>query len=224
MRDVTHFVTLDKDGFITGQHAGDFKADFSETPYADQKRVKIPREVRLRVGDKLSYYDEDFKRKTDKQLIDEGLIALPDGYKLHGDHLCEMTTEECIICGQKEPPAGMKVEGGEIVPMTQIERIQAGIDTLPKGTKIVGDKLEPLTLTEQLAAGQITQDEYDGIINSQNRRELNNRLAEYQSPESLAEAELDETYAAERKAKMRALLLVKKQPGWPLAVEWPDNT
>jgi len=51
--------------------------------------------------------------------------------------------------------------------------------------------------------------------------ELARRLAELQTPEALAQAELDENYAAERKVKLAALLAVKTQPLWPVEVEWP---
>ena len=51
--------------------------------------------------------------------------------------------------------------------------------------------------------------------------ELNRRLTPYLSTESQAQAGIDEEYAAERKAKITALLAVKKQPGWPFMVEWP---
>ena len=47
-------------------------------------------------------------------------------------------------------------------------------------------------------------------------------LSELQIPESVARAEIDEDYAAERKAKITALLAVKKQKGWPLKVKWPE--
>jgi len=43
-----------------------------------------------------------------------------------------------------------------------------------------------------------------------------------QTPEALAMAELDDNYAAERKAKLAALLAVKQQAGWPETVAWPE--
>jgi len=52
--------------------------------------------------------------------------------------------------------------------------------------------------------------------------ELNNRLAEFLGEEAMARAELDDAYAAERKAKMIALLAVKGQAGWPVEVDWPE--
>ena len=56
----------------------------------------------------------------------------------------------------------------------------------------------------------------------ENIDELNRLLAELQTPEVLAEAEIDEDYALERKEKLKTLLAVKKQKGWPLSVEWPE--
>jgi len=52
--------------------------------------------------------------------------------------------------------------------------------------------------------------------------ELNRRLATYNSEEAKARAEVDDEYAAERKAAITVLLAVKTQPGWPSEVEWPD--
>ena len=52
--------------------------------------------------------------------------------------------------------------------------------------------------------------------------ELSRRLAELNSEEAKAQAEIDEGYAAERKEKIAALLAVKKQPGWPSAAGWPE--
>jgi hypothetical protein len=36
-------------------------------------------------------------------------------------------------------------------------------------------------------------------------------------------AEIDEDYAAERRAQLAALLAVKQQPGWPVTVDWPEE-
>ena len=51
--------------------------------------------------------------------------------------------------------------------------------------------------------------------------ELDRRLAELQTPEMTAQAEIDEEYAIERKKKLKELLAVKDQKGWPLEVKWP---
>jgi hypothetical protein len=85
------------------------------------------------------------------------------------------------------------------------ERIIAGELPVPEGFIVQDGKLVDMTL-----------------YTNQAQAELDRRLAEIQTPESLAQAEMDEEYAAERKAKLAALLAVKQQPGWPFTVEWPE--
>jgi len=53
--------------------------------------------------------------------------------------------------------------------------------------------------------------------------ELGRRLASMQTPQALAEAEVNPETASRRKEKLSALLAVKGQPGWPLKVEWPED-
>ncbi|MDR0290723.1 MAG: hypothetical protein LBI06_07295 [Treponema sp.] len=52
--------------------------------------------------------------------------------------------------------------------------------------------------------------------------ELERRFAELNSEESKARAEIDETYAADRKALIITLLDVRNQEGWPFNADWPD--
>ena len=77
-------------------------------------------------------------------------------------------------------------------------------------------------MLEQVKAGQITQEDYKAHMEEQSTSELQRRLADYQTPDAVAQAEIDEEYAVERKKKLAALLAVKKQPGWPLDVKWPE--
>jgi hypothetical protein len=190
---VTHFITV-LDGVITGQHAGDFNAEFAGTPYHNHKRVEIPRGASVAEGDRLEFYDENWKRKPNIQLIDEGLMQIPEGYVREENGLRPMTAEERVIAGLDAPQPGTKVENGEIVPMP---------------------------LAEQLEAGQITREEYESRMANENSAELQRRLGELLTPEALAQAELDAEFAAERKTKLAALLAVKKQEGWPVSAEWP---
>ena len=191
---VTHFITV-SNGIITGQHCGDIKADFSGTPYHGHKRIVIPKGITVSASDKLEFYDKDWRRIPDVQLINDGLMPMPSGYKIVGD---------------------------ELILMSQIERINAGIEELPSGYKIADGGLVPMSQEELLEAGQITQEEYNQRFADKNTAELNRRLAELQTPEILAEAELDEEFAASRKTKLAALLAVKKQQDWPAAVVWPE--
>ena len=103
---------------------------------------------------------------------------------------------------------GLAVNGhfGEIA-LSDEERILSGDLPVPDGYKIINGQITHLAAYEKVAMD-----------------ELNNRLAPLNTEEAKARAEVDEEYAAERKAKIIALLAVKKQPGWPLTVEWPEFT
>ena len=86
------------------------------------------------------------------------------------------------------------------------ERIIAGELPVPDGYAVQDGKLANTAACEKEAAA-----------------ELNRRLAELNGEEAKAQAEIDGEYAAGRRAKIAALLAVKQQEGWPLAVEWPDD-
>jgi len=189
------FIT-ELNGVITGKHHGDIGADLFGTPYYGHNKVPVPFDTEAVMLEPLKFYTQDWKRKPDVQLIKEGLLPMPRGYKWDGEALRTMTAEERIIEGLDEPQPGYKIEDGKLVAMT---------------------------LREQLEAGKISQDEYTERITAINKTELNRRLATLiDDEESKAQAEIDEEYAAERKAKIIALLAVKKQLGWPFTVEWPE--
>lgn len=60
-------------------------------------------------------------------------------------------------------------------PKTQIERYSSGVDVIPKGMKLSDDKKELIAKTneERLSSGEITQSEYNEIVNSPIKSELN---------------------------------------------------
>ena len=188
-----YFITVLNE-VVTGVHSGDIGADLFGTPYYGHDRVEVPSIDGIRALDDVRFYSKDWQRKSDCLLIDEGLIPMPEGYIREENSLRKMTLDERIIAGLDEPQPGYKVKDGEIVTMT---------------------------LKEKLAADLITQDEYNKQLEAENTVELQQRLAELQTPEAIAEAEVDEEFAAERKAALAALLAVKKQPNWPLEVKWP---
>ena len=119
-------------------------------------------------------------------------------------------------------PEGYILKDGKLSPMTKEERVIAGLDEPQPGYKVKDNEIVPMPLGEQLETGQITQEEYEQYLTTENENELQRRISDLQTPEALAQAEVDEEYAAERKAMLKSLLAVKKQPGWPLAVEWPE--
>jgi hypothetical protein len=190
-----YFITT-KNGIITGVHCGDLpQNNFFGTPYYGHEIVEVPKGAEIQTGDSLEFYNENWIRLSDVQLINAGLIPLPENYVIEGENIREMTENELIIAGKKDPPQGQKIEDGQIVDMTWEEKRDAEL---------------------------ITEAQYLEIKTAFAESELNSRLAELQTEESKARAEIDEEYAAARKAKLIALLNVKQQANWPLAPVWPD--
>jgi hypothetical protein len=85
------------------------------------------------------------------------------------------------------------------------ERILRGELPPPEGYRVVGGGLVNIA-----------------AVTAEAEAELSRRLASLSTEEAKARAEIDEAYAAERKAKLAALLAVKEQAGWPLSVQWPE--
>jgi len=95
------FITV-FDGNITGKHFGDISADFSKTEYAEHEKIEVPYEAEIFL-DNVNFYDKNWKRKTDIQLIKEKLISLPDGFIIEGDYIREMSNDERIKAGLEKP-------------------------------------------------------------------------------------------------------------------------
>ena len=215
-RKVVDFIT-ELDGVITGYHSGSIKANFAGTPYDGHNRIPVPKGSKIRVGDRITFYDKNWVRKPNITLIKEGLLSVPAGYLLEGDELREMTQIERITAGIEELPLGFKIENGGLIEMTPVEIIESGLGELEPGFKIEDGQIIEMALEEKLANNLITQDEYDGQIRERNIAELNERLAIYYTPEALSDAEFDPSYAAIRAEAVQALRAVREQPGWPLA-------
>lgn len=118
-----HFITAENE-IITGVFCGQQLEDGA---------IEIPADSNVYVGDKLSFYNKDWTRKTQVELVKENLIPLEKG---------------------------MKIVADEIIPMTHVERIEEGIDQLPKGMKIAEGELVAKTDRELYDDGEITKDEY----------------------------------------------------------------
>ena len=89
------YITI-SDGKITGHYCGEtlppgaiIVNDFNGCP-----------------GDPVEFYTHTWQRKSDIELIREGLIPIPLGYKLDGDNLTEMSLLEKIQSGIEELPIG----------------------------------------------------------------------------------------------------------------------
>jgi hypothetical protein len=191
---IKSFITV-KNGIITGRHeSASEEIDFFGTPYYGHEAIEVPAAASIATGDPVDFYS-DWVRRSDGELVDAGLMTAPVGYFRNGNEFTKMTEDERIINGVDPPRRGTKVEDGAIVEAT---------------------------LDEQLSMQQITKDEYKQEKLRESERKLNRSLAALGTEEAKARAEIDEAYAAERKAKLTALLAVKTQKGWPLNVEWPE--
>ena len=88
---------------------------------AEKGSIVLPANHQVRVGEPLTFYNEDYTRKSKAQLIQEGLIELPQGYKIDNDKLVEMTYDEKVIAGIEQLPYGMKIENGKLLPKSENE-------------------------------------------------------------------------------------------------------
>lgn len=183
-----------------------------------------------RIKKGLDVLPEDFiiegtklRELTQVEKIEKGLEKLPIGFIIENNELRELTQVERINDGLEELPEGFIIDGDELREMTSIERMEKGIDKIPVGKKLVDGELIDITLLEQLEIGQISQEEYNREIEIQNERTFSDMLNVYFYPEVLARAELDESYAKERREKLQAILDIKNLNGWPLEVEWPEG-
>lgn len=127
-RVVNEYITIEN-GVITGNYITD-----GEVP---EGAIVVKNWIGV-VGDPVAYYDSDWNRKTDVELIAEGIQPMPDGYKWNDTK-------------------------SDIIKMSQVERIQAGLEKMPQGFKIEDGQLVPMTDEERLASGQMTQAEYDEL-------------------------------------------------------------
>lgn len=136
-RVITEYITI-KDGIITGNYITDGKLPEGAISVKDFAGV---------VGDKMEYYKNGWTRKTDVELVKEGIEPMKAGYKWNSDQT-------------------------GFVEMSQAEKIQAGLEELPQGQKIEGGELVTMTDEEKLAEGQLSQEEYKNIQRQKIQSEL----------------------------------------------------
>lgn len=95
--------------------------------------IILPANHEVREGDSLDFYTDNFKRKSDIQLMQEKLIPIPQGYKIDNDKLVEMTFNERIIAGIDELPRNMKIVDNKLVEKSEEEKL-ADMTTEEKST------------------------------------------------------------------------------------------
>jgi hypothetical protein len=95
---------------------------------------------------------------------------------------------------------------GEI-ELSDEEQILAGTMECPKGWKIIDGELVNLAAALEEA-----------------ERTLTLKLDKHTNALAVARGQTDPDYEAERQLAIKTLLSVQEQPGWPVTVEWPEET
>ena len=116
------------------------------------------------VGEPLTFYDENYKRYTDIELINKGIKELPKGLKIEDNKLVEMTLKEKYEAGLITLNPTQKIIDNYIVEKTQAERINEGLEELPPQFKKENGEIVPKTMEEMLADGTVTQDDYNEYL------------------------------------------------------------
>ena len=86
------------------------------------------------------YYNDDYTFKSMEDLIKDGVVELKDTQKVYENRIIDKTDLELMTDGLKEIPTGFKLEDGKLISKTNSERLEDG---------------------------EITQDEYDVILDDE---------------------------------------------------------
>lgn len=125
-----------KDNIITGIYSGDMpKEKHSDTEYL------IVEWIYAKIGDDIRMYSDLLTgtKKPLTQLVEEGLVPVPEGKKLNG-------------------------AGTDFVDMTEAEKVAAGLIQLKPDEKIEGDYIVKKSKKELYDEGKISKEEYNLYI------------------------------------------------------------
>lgn len=177
-----------KDSIIEAVYCGDIGDN--------ENYISLPDNHEVRVGENIAFYNDDWKRKSEVELISQGLIEMPAGFKIENNKLIEMSYDEKIIIGLEQLPANMKIVDGQIVPKTAEE--------------IFSEKNE-----EEKAA--YIRMQRDSLIN-----EADTILLKYQEQVELGITVQDDTYKLALLQYKENLRNIPEQKGFPENVVWPE--
>lgn len=90
---------------------------------SNENTIILPENHQVRVGENISFYNDDWSRKSDVELILLGLIDVPQGYKVENNQLVELTYEEKVIAGLEALPPYYKIENNALVEMQEHEKL-----------------------------------------------------------------------------------------------------
>ena len=139
------------------------------------------------VGEPLSFYNDDYTRKSDLELMEAGLIEIPQGYEIKEGKLEEIKieTQEPEKVEEELPPQ-FKKENGEIVSKTMEEMLSDGTISQDTYNEYLvmnykqylnsTDWVVVKTLELQMKGKKVTHDYSDVLAEREKAREEINRL------------------------------------------------
>ena len=158
--------------------------------------IILPENHEVRAGENIAFYNDNWSRKSDIELMQLGLIDIPVGFKLENNMLIEMTYAEKVIAGIEEMPANMKIENGKLTQKSQDEIFNE------------------MTLEQK---GNFIRSKRDNLIN-----EADILLIKYQEQVELGIKKQDDTYRLALLQYKEDLRNVPEQAGFPENVIWSE--
>ena len=162
---------------------------------SNENTIILPENHQVRVGENISFYNDNWSRKSDVELMQLGLIDIPAGFKLENNMLVEMTYIEKVIAGIEEMPANMKIEEGKLLQKSQEELFNE------------------MTLEQKEI---FIRSKRDNLIN-----EADIMLLKYQEQVTLGIVQENKDYYTALLQYKQALRDIPEQAGFPDDVEYP---
>lgn len=158
--------------------------------------IILPKNHEVRAGENIAFYNDNWSRKTDVELMQLGLIDIPVGFKLENNMLVETAYDEKVVAGIEEMPANMKIENGKLTQKSQDEIFNE------------------MTFEEK---ENFIRSKRDALIN-----EADILLIKYQEQIELGIISANDTYRVELLQYKQALRDIPKQKAFPDNVEYPE--
>lgn len=162
----------------------------------NENTIILPENHEVRAGENIAFYNDNWSRKSDVELLQLGLIDIPTGFKLENNMLVEMTYYEKVVAGIEEMPANMKIENGKLTQKSQDEIFNE------------------MTLEQK---GNFIRNKRDNLIN-----EADILLIKYQEQVELGVINADDDYRLSLLQYKENLRNVPEQAGFPEHVVWPE--
>lgn len=142
----------------------------SKEPYEGRADlIDLPDDTDARVGTRKSELTEDGYARPVGELVALGFLEVDEYHVLESGGIRKKTDLELMLDGHLPVPIGYKVEDGALVPLSAAERIADGLVTLqpdealvggdiiriPEGWKVQDGLLVEMTLQEAIEAGHV---------------------------------------------------------------------